>query len=196
MLEDFGLRWRYLGPIRLIAGTDLAYVTIEPHEFFEFLAGRLSRAFVKGQEDLESRVLEGTTAPDPDGLFRIEDFFCHEATWRMTVSRLAREADAVLMDLRGFTPANQGCIFEIKQLIASVALSRIVLLVDSSTDMPFLEQTLQGAWRALPGDSPNAVAGRHRLHVLQASANHGRTLDSLLRLLCESFGEPRGSSPK
>ena len=198
LLEDLGQRWRYLGPIRLIGGTDLAYTTIEPHEFFEFLNGRLSRAFVKGRDDLESRLSENTAAPDPDGLFRIEDFYCHEATWRMTVSRLARDADAVLMDLRGFTPANRGCIFEIEQLIGSVFLHRIVLLVDSSTDLPFLEQTLQGAWRGMPGDSPNAVAGTHRLHVLQTSANHSRTLDSLLGLLCESFGErtgPRGYAP-
>jgi hypothetical protein len=188
LLEDLGRCWRYLGPIRLIGGTDLADATIEPHEFFEFLNGRLSRAFIKGRDDLESRLSERTPAPDPDGLFRIEDFFCHEATWRMTVARLARDADAVLMDLRGFTPANRGCIFEIEQLIASVALDRIVLLVDDSTDVPFLEQTLQGAWRAMPGDSPNAGAGTHRLRVLQASAHHGRTLDSVLGLLCESFG--------
>jgi hypothetical protein len=189
LLEDLGHRWRYLGPIRLIGGTDLADVTIEPHEFFEFLNGRLSRAFVTGRDDLESRWAERTATPDPDGLFRVEDFFCHEATWRMTVARPAREADAVLMDLRGFTPTNRGCIFEITQLIASVSLHRVVLLVDGWTNVPFLEQTLQGAWRAMPGDSPNAGAGKHRLHVLQAPANHGRTRDSLLRLLCESFGE-------
>lgn len=37
--------------------------------------------------------------------------------------------------------------------------------------------------------------GKHRLHVLQASANHSCTLGSLLGFLCESFGaraEPRG----
>jgi len=187
LLEDLGHRWRYLGPIRLIGGTDLADVTIEPHEFFEFLNGRLSRAFVTGSDDLESRIAEHTTTPDPDGLFRIEDFFCHEATWRMTVARLARGADAVLMDLRGFTPTNRGCIFEITQLIASVSLHRIVLLVDGSTDVACLEQTLQDAWRMMPGDSPNVGAGKHRLHILQASANYGRTLDSLLGLLCESF---------
>jgi hypothetical protein len=144
LLEDLGQRWWYLGPIRLIGGTDLADVTIEPYEFFAFLNGRLSRAFVQDRDDLESRLSESPPAPDPDGLFRIEDFFCHEATWRMTVSRLAREADAVLMDLRGFTPANRGIIFEIEQLIASTSLHRIVLVVDGSTDVAVFEQTLQG----------------------------------------------------
>jgi hypothetical protein len=93
------------------------------------------------------------------------------------------------MDLRGFSPMNRGCIFEIEQLIASVSLHRIVLLADASTDLPFLELTLRDAWRIMSGDSPNAVTGRHRVRILQASSSHGRTLDTLLGLLCESFGE-------
>lgn len=194
LLEDLGQRWRYLGPIRLIGGPDLAYATLEPYEFFEFLSGRLARAFIKDRDDLDGRLLsESTATPDPDGLFRIEDFFCHDNTWRMTVSRLARKADTVLMDLRGFTSKNQGCIFEIEQLIVSVPLQRIVLLVDRSTDVPFLDQTLQRAWRTMPTDSPNAIAGEHRVRILQASSSHRRTLDALLGLLGESFSERRGA---
>ena len=51
LLDDLGQRWRYLGPIRLLAGPDLAYSTIEPHEFYDFISGRLSRAFVKDRKD-------------------------------------------------------------------------------------------------------------------------------------------------
>jgi hypothetical protein len=58
--------------------------------------------------------------------------------------------------------------------------------VDDSTDVPFLEQTVEAAWRAIPSDSPNAVEDRHRLRILKASAHHRRTLDTLLGLLCES----------
>jgi hypothetical protein len=101
----------------------------------------------------------------------------------MTVSRLACKAHAVLMDLRGFTSKNRGCIFEIEQLIASVPLQCIVLLVDRSTDVPFLEQILQRAWRIVPTDSPNAIAGEHRVRILQASSSHRHTLNALLSLL-------------
>jgi hypothetical protein len=186
LLDDLGQRWRYLGPIRLIGGADLAYATLEPHEFLAFLSGRLTRAFIKDSGDLDRRRVESTALPDPDGLYRVEDFFCHDDTWRMTVSRLAGDADAVLMDLRGFTPANRGCIFEIEELIASVAVSRVVLIVDDSTDVRFLEQTIEAAWRAIPSDSPNALKGPHRLRILKASSPHRRTLDTLLGLLCES----------
>jgi hypothetical protein len=101
----------------------------------------------------------------------------------MTVSGLAPKANAVLMDLRGFMSKHRGCIFEIEQLIASVPLLRIVLLVDRSTDVPFLEQILQRAWRNIPTDSPNAVAGEHRVRILQASSSHRHTLNGLLGLL-------------
>jgi hypothetical protein len=183
LLEDLGQYWRYLGPVRLIGGPDLAYATLEPYEFFEFLSRRLARAFIKNRDDLDGRLSESTAIPDPDGLFRIEDFFCHDDTWQMTVSRLARKADGVLMDLRGFMSKHRGCIFEIEQLIASVPLQRIVLLVDRSTDVPFLEQILERAWRTIPTDSPNAIAGEHRVRILQASSSHRHTLNAVLGLL-------------
>ena len=187
MLADLGQRWRYLGPIRLIAGPDAAHSTIEPHEFFEFLNRRLSRAFVKGPEDLESRFAENTTAPDPDGLYRIHDFFCHEDTWRMTVSKLALDADAVLMDLRGFGPTNRGCVYEIEQLLGWVPLERMVLLVDDTADLAFLESTVRGAWQSMPHTSPNAGQGAHRLRVLQTSSRPGGNVETIISLLCTSF---------
>jgi hypothetical protein len=175
LLDDLGQRWRYLGPIRLIAGPDLAYATVEPHEFYVFLSGRLSRAFVKDGDDLEGRLSQDAAAAAPDGLFPVEDFFCHDDTWRMTVSRLARDADAVFMDLRGFTPNNRGCIFEIEQLIAWVPLNRIVLLVDKTTDVPLLEHTLAAAWQRIPAESPNLTLEKPVVRVLQTSTNHWRT---------------------
>jgi hypothetical protein len=185
LLEDLGQRWRYTGPIQLIGGTDLVNTTIEPHEFFEFLNGRLSRAFVKNQDDIEQRLSQHSITPDPDGLFRIDDFFCHDDTWQQTVSLLAPKADAVLMDLRGFGAENRGCIAEIEQLVASVPINRIVLLADSSSSIAVIEKTVQDAFRAIPEDSPNAGAGVHRLRILRSSSSQRYTLDTLLGLLCE-----------
>jgi hypothetical protein len=113
----------------------------------------------------------------------------------MTVSRLAKDSDAILMDLRGFSPANQGCIFEIEQLIAGVPLDRVVLLADTSTDTAFLEKTLRQAWRTMPGDSPNAAPGRRRVRILKAGSRHRRTLKALLTHLCEGVSESTGAAP-
>ena len=184
LFDDLGQRWRYLGPISLIAGTDLAYATIEPHEFYDFLSGRLSRAFVKDQEDLESRLSKSDPVADPDGLFRIQDFYCHDDTWRMTVARLARDADAVFMDLRGFTAGNCGCIWEIEFLVHLVPIGRVVLLVDKTTDVPLLERTLAVSWQKIAADSPNATLQKPAVRLLRASRNHWRTLSALIAMLC------------
>jgi hypothetical protein len=186
LLEDLMQRWRYLGPVRLIAATDLVDSTIEPHEFFDFLSGHLSRAFVKDQEDLNDRLSGQMLEPDPDGLYRIEDFFCHDNTWKMAVEDLAKQADVVLMDLRGFTSARGGCTFEIEMLMHSVPVDRVVFLVDDSTDFSPLEQILQYVWRTMPSDSPNVSSVQHQVRLVHAF-NHRRTLDSLLGLLCENI---------
>jgi hypothetical protein len=185
LLDDVGRYWRYLGPIRLLGGTDLAFSTINPREFLEFLNGRLTRSFIKGQEDLEIRLKERVATPDPDGRYRVEDFYCHEDTWQLALFSLARKADAVLMDLRGFKQKNQGCIFEIEQLIAWVSLRRVVILSDGRTDLPLLEQVIRQAWRVLPSGSPNMAGECSQLRILKVSTNHRRTLKVLLGLLCE-----------
>jgi hypothetical protein len=164
---------------------DVANSTIEPHEFFEFLNGRLTRAFIKNRGDLEKRIRENVPSSDPDGLYRIEDFYCSEDSWRMTLTDVAGRADTVLMDLRGFSRSNRGCAFELEQLVASVSVGGIVLLIDRATDLPLLERTLQEAWRGMPRESPNRLAGDHRLRVLLASSSHRRTLDAMIGLLCE-----------
>jgi hypothetical protein len=191
LLDDVGRYWRYVGPIRLLGGTDLAFSTINPREFLEFLNGRLTRSFINGQEDLEMRLEDRVATPDPDGRYRVEDFYCHENTWRFAVSSLARKADAVLMDLRGFQWTNQGCIFEIEQLIAWVSLGRVVILSDERTDLPLVEEVIRRAWRVLPSGSPNQSCKCSLLRILKVSSSHGRTLKVLLGLLCEPEVVPR-----
>jgi hypothetical protein len=155
LMARAGARWRYAGSIQLIAGTDLATTTLEPHEFLDFVRGKLAGRFVQDRAGLERQLRELDLRPDADGRFRVNEFFCHDDTWRMTLSRLVAINDAVLMDLRGFTPANQGCIYELRELVSVVALGKIVLVVDGSTDIPFLRRVLDDAWAALPAASPN-----------------------------------------
>jgi hypothetical protein len=182
LIDDLGKYWRYIGPIQLIGGRDSAYATVEPHEFFEFLSGRLVRTFIKDRRDLVARSEAIAAVPDPDGRYRVEDFLCHEDTWRMTVTRLTGEADAVLMDLRGFGGTNTGIVFEIEQMLACIPLHQIVVLADRATDFSLLERTLRVSWDSLPIDSPNVGAGEHRLRVLLAGNSDRANLAAVLGL--------------
>ena len=190
LLDALSSRWRYLGPIRLIAGTDLAEANLEPHEFYEFISGRLSRQFIKDAGDIDARLGENGPRVDPDGRFRVEDFFCHDDTWRATVSRLMRESDVVLMDLRGLSAANRGAIFEIGLLVHTIPIDRVVFLADESTDMSLLERSARTAWASLPTGSPNTGSPRPRLRVFLADSAR-RVLGALIGVVAS---RPDGST--
>jgi hypothetical protein len=59
-----GARWRYAGPIQLIAAPDLAARSIDPDEFLDFLSGRLRHRFIIEPGDLERRFAEVDNRPD------------------------------------------------------------------------------------------------------------------------------------
>jgi hypothetical protein len=185
--------WLRSGNINLISGPDLATTTIEPDEFLDFLAGRLARRFVQGEEDLEQRLSEIDSSANPDGRYRVHEFLCAEDTWQMTMQRLASVSDAVLMDLRSFSQNNQGCLFEIQQLIEHIPLERIVLAIDSSTDRAFLARTITTLYHQLDPASPNAARkGSASLSLFSVRAKGHREVEKLLSLL---FRASRGSQP-
>lgn len=158
LFDVLGMYWRFVGSIRLIAGPDLATSTMEPHEFLDFLSGKLARQFIDSPQTLDLRIAQMDLLPDYDGQFRINDFFCYDDTWRMVFARLVRESDAVIMDLRGFSSQNAGCIFEINELINRVPLGRVVFIIDRSTDEPFLRQVIQRSWEGMGTASPNRLS--------------------------------------
>lgn len=175
--------WLHEGPVRMIAGPDLVATTVEPHEFLDFLGGRLDRRFVHDDADREHRLAHMRHGTDPDGRHRIEAFFCRADTWRGTMQRLARDSDAVLMDLRTFAPDNQGCLYEIGQLLDLVDLRRVLFVIDGRTSPAFVEQTLRDAWRALDAGSPNRAAARPVARLMKIDEPTGPALRGLCAAL-------------
>jgi hypothetical protein len=192
LFDKLRKHWQYAGSIAMIAGPDLVTSTVEPHEFLEFMRGHLSRRFVSGAQDLERRIAVADGTPDPDGRYRIEEFFCYNDTWQMTMERLEATSDAVLMDLRSFSPVNQGCIFELGRLLNGMDLGRVVFLVDDTTDLGFLKTTLQRLWQNLSEDSPNQVATEPTAKLFPIVAQSETDLGGLLRLLMVTVPANRG----
>lgn len=167
----------------MIAGPDLVTATIEPHEFLEFVSGRLSRQFIASETDLNSKVASLDTKPDFDSRYRVNEFFCRRDTWQAAMERLATQSDAVLMDLRSFRPDNQGCIFEIGRLLDRVDLARVVFLIDTTTDRAFLESTFHSLWREVDAASPNLSSTAPTVRLLEAKTQGEREMRALLRYL-------------
>ena len=190
LFDAFAKRWRHTGRIRLIAGPDLATSTVEPHEFLDFLSGKLGRRFISGPDTLAQRLAETEQRRDIDGRYRVDDFFCHDDTWQMVLKRLSRESDAVLMDLRGFLPENQGCVFEINELLNVVPLDRVVFVVDATTDLAFLRETFARGWAALEADSPNRKLAEPKVLLFEFSGES--SVSGLMRVVSEAA---RGEAP-
>lgn len=148
-------RWLRGGDIAMIAGPDLVTSAVEAHEFLAFLTGNLGRAFVDDDADLERRVTAIDRRPDPDGRYRVAEFFCRADTWQATMRRLVADSDSVLMDLRSFSASNQGCVYELGRLLDTIDLGHVVFVTDKTTDRAFLETTLSRLWSIVAAESPN-----------------------------------------
>jgi hypothetical protein len=142
LLDRITSAWRYAGPVRMIGGPDLAVANVEANEFLTFVSGRLRTLFIDHPATLEERLRSLNDRPDSDARFRVDEFFCFDDTWRLTVTQLLERSEAVVMDLRAFGPGNQGCIDEIELLATEQALARTVFLVDSRSDRPLLDSVL------------------------------------------------------
>ena len=185
LYDTLGKSWRNVGSIQMIAGPDLATTTIEPHEFLDFVSGKLDRRFIDNGRTLDLRIGQMDLAPDREGQFRVTEFFCHDDTWKRTLARLADDSDAVLMDLRGFSQANAGCVFEIHEIFNVVPLTRAVFAIDASTDQAFMRQTMENAWRQVKDRSPNHRLAAGKIALVQLSATGGGIQD-LLYAICNA----------
>lgn len=187
LLDVLSRSWRHIGSVQMITGPDVARSTVQPHQFLDFVSGKLASHFVRDAPSLERRLAESDRSADPDGSFRINNFFCHADWWQRALPRLVQAKDVVLMDLRSFSSGNAGCIHELEFLVGHVPLDRCLLVVDPTTDQPFLERTLDQAWRDLPSDSPNRGRSPNEapVHPFEAGSE---ALRHLLRRLCDAAG--------
>jgi len=178
--------WRHEGSIQLIAAPDLTGANVELPELLNFITGRLKKQFIKNPADRRRQLDVLDLAPDPDGLYRVNEFFCLEDMWRGTVAELLRRSQVVLMDLRGFSQSNQGCIEELREVINLVPVNRLVLTADKKTDVGFLELTLGLAWMQLRLDSPNNGLRDTKVRILHITRQDSRAARRLLSMLAEA----------
>lgn len=159
-------RWRVIGPVLLISAADLASRTIEPDELVSFLEGRLGDRYIQGAEDLHRQLAAIDATPDHDGRYRVTDFCCYASSWKQTLDALLNRSTSVLMDLRGFTAQNQGCLYELGRISQAHHLSGVVVLADGHSDRGAAENALKAhpgspcvQWVEAPKQRLDAVDG-------------------------------------
>ena len=182
LFDLLSARWRYAGSIQLISATDVLRSRFEPDELLDFLGGRLASGYIRSSDDLDRQLRDLDVRIDPDGRYRINEFFCHEDTWQPTVKRLMAESDVVAVDLRGFTAGSAGVMFELGALIDVVPINRVALLVDPRTDKPLLRRALTDRWRHMSPKSPNAHTGSATARLIDLDGGYPAAVRRLLRL--------------
>ena len=98
-------------------------------------------------------------------------------------SSLVRESDAVLMDVRGFSTKNVGVVFELNELINVMPIHQVVLIVDRTTDMTFLNQTLENSWANMRADSPNRANEGAAVKICEVAPERAMEIPHVLRSL-------------
>jgi Ca2+/Na+ antiporter len=172
LVESVSSRWRWLGPIHLIAGTDSVFSTLAPHDFYDYLSGQLGQRAVTDLAEFQRQAREPARR-DPDGLYRVETYYCHADTWQGAVEEIIQSSAAVLMDLRGFSALNAGASFELSALARRTTQAPVVLLVNGSTNMAALDAALVEL----------RASGAAALHVLPEAGGERRTLASAIDVL-------------
>ena len=123
-------------------------------------------------------MLDLDIAPDVDGRYRINEFFCYNDTWKSTLQSLLPTSDCILMDLRGFSRENRGCIYELQQLVQVISLNRVTFLTDSTTDTELLQQTLQHAASYVDASSTDGLY----MQIYDMSGSSAPDLKAILKL--------------
>lgn len=155
LMEELGAEWRFVGSIEMIAGEDLASANLEPHELMDFITGRLGGRFVNAVEQAPAFVARMDRERDADGRYRVNELFCRDDTWKAALQAVLAHPRPVLLDLRGFTEHNHGCVYEMSYLANHLPLRNLVLVVDETTQRPALEGALRQAWTQMAPESPN-----------------------------------------
>jgi hypothetical protein len=122
----------------------LGFVIFSVRRNFTFALKRLST----GPERPEAAVTSG-------GIFRRFVLYCHDDVWKHAVSSVLPTSEAVLMDLRGFTPERRGCEYELGLLIDHFSIDRVILLVDHGPAQEALLATLEERWALMSAESSN-----------------------------------------
>lgn len=179
--------WRYTGNVLFITGPDLITSTVEPHDFLDFLSKKLSQRFIDSEKALNQQTRNIDTIPDIDNMYRIHDFFCYDNTWKMALSRLTKESEVIVMDLRSFSAQNAGCTFEINELINLVHLEQIIFIIDKTTDKNYMYQVMTEAWKTMESSSPNrSTAGNLKLFDYEKTKS-GETQNLLQAITIATF---------
>ncbi|WP_180128188.1 hypothetical protein [Rhodoferax sp. BLA1] len=160
--DRFLARWRFAGPVWMIAGPDLAGAYLEPDEFFAYLQRSLHQRFITDADKLKQALLTLDQTRDPDGRCRVHELFCANTSWQATVLSLIDQAAVVMLDLREYNDQRAGTRFELEALLRRAPLEKVLVVVGKDDDSQHIGQEITAIWQDMAGqrqetNTPNSL---------------------------------------
>jgi len=170
--------------IDLIAGPDLATALARPQELLEFVGRSGGRKYLHDLRGFEARRAALDRRLDAEGRHRVHEYYCGNEIWRDVFRRLAADASAVLIDVRGLQGPESGVATELQELVRWVPLERVIVVTDGSRPAGLLEFLTGSAWRSLPAGSPNAGTERPAISVFEVASGRRSEVERLMGHIC------------
>lgn len=167
--------WLLCGPVAHLEGYDSVGRSAEVREALAL--DRIDTVLVHSPEDLARRLAALPSGADDNGRYRRHSFQCSDAIWRTAIRSLLDRTDAVLMDLSDLGPEDMGCAYELGLLLDRVPLSRVLLLIDATTNLDCLQQVLGQAELQIAADSPNLDCPASAWRLLRIGGSSRRERD-------------------
>jgi hypothetical protein len=160
---DLTSSWQWIGTRQMLDGPDT--VGHKPRDLINYFSGRLGDSIVEDTAELHEALREFRTKPDRQLRFPVNSMQCSDASWKEALQSLLDAADVVVMDLSSLSEKNRGIAYELGKVLDRIALRRIVLLVDDSTDLELLKEILAHEWEDMAPDSPNRGVAERTLRL-------------------------------
>ncbi|MGB8984487.1 MAG: hypothetical protein WCC12_21655 [Anaerolineales bacterium] len=168
ILSGLGLIWRFLGTIQFLRGGEF---TVDMESLVK--RGEADQV-ADSPEKLERELQAFQYFPTWSGTYPTNTLLCNDSVWKPAVHALLRNSDAVAMSLFGFSQSNQGCLYELGLLLDMFPISRVLFLIDDTTDLEFLLATLRQNWDQMAVDSPNHTAIAAPIRIYRLSTRFDR----------------------
>ena len=166
-LQSYGMFWKTVGPLLYLRGGDL----LSEFSFKRLIqfSNKESRKkhVISTVDELEAAEKRFADMPSKNGSFEILSILCNDQMWKTAFAKFLNKADLVIMDLRGYTEENQGCKYELGELIKNFNLDKLLLVIDDQTDYSHLKIIINQQWQEFYAISINRDHTDRSLNVYQ-----------------------------
>jgi hypothetical protein len=145
---------------------------------------------VRTRAQLDERLRAFRYTPAWDGIYPFHSILCGDGVWKLAIDSFMAHADLVAMNLCGFSRSNQGCVYELGLLTDRMPTDRVLYLIDDSTDLDFLLETLQQTWDTMPTASPNHIECPAPVTFYKIRLSNPDDMQNMVRLFFKMASQP------